>query len=51
VGAKEVTTNTRANLGAADHDNYGGGDDNYPRSLTVIGVEGPKEGTGWSRQK
>jgi hypothetical protein len=43
VGAKEVATTTRAKRVVENNDNCGGGDDNYPRRLTVMGVEGPTE--------
>lgn len=40
-----------ARWGAAIDDNYGGGDDNYPRVVMVMGVEERVEETGRDRQK
>ena len=33
------------------NDNYGGGDDNYPRVVVTTVVERWREGRGWHRQK
>jgi hypothetical protein len=57
----EVTTTTTgagmlherahsARWGAKLDDNYGGGDDNYPK-VVETGAEGREEGHGWDRQK
>jgi hypothetical protein len=53
VGAKEVTTTTRATATGVDtiDDNYGGGDDNYPRVMGEDDRRRRGEGRGWDRQK
>jgi hypothetical protein len=33
------------------NDNYGGGDDNYPRVVVKMVAERWREGRGWNRQK
>ena len=56
---REVTTTTGAGdrrrrgarWGVGIDDNYGGGDDNYPRVVVKMGAEGREEGRGRNRQK
>jgi hypothetical protein len=55
---EEVTTTTRTRRAqrwgsmwvSNGNDNYGGGDDNYPR-VVEMGAVGREEGRGWDRQK
>jgi hypothetical protein len=62
VGARrtttaEVTTTSTwwvavGSIGAPDgNDNYGGGDDNYPKAGVKMGTVEREEGRGWNRQK
>ena len=56
---REATTTTGAGdqrrrgarWGVGSDDNYGGGDDNYPRVVAETGAAGREEGRGWDRQK